>query len=177
MFSRSALSHIIRHSSVATIAKPTAAAAMARASVAGPASAAAASVMNRVREMSSTTLPQHRDTKDNKESTYFDFSAENYVRVQTILSKYPSNYKQSACIPLLDLAQRQNDGFLTLSAMNKVAEIIGVNPMRVYETASFYTSEYLLLSDLHYCFYLFRFFVGNNKIIAIKCNSGHSVLS
>lgn len=94
---------------------------------------------------SSTSLPQHRDGKDNKETTYFDFTADNYDRVQTILSKYPSNYKQSACIPLLDLAQRQNDGFLSLSAMNKVAEIIGVNPMRVYETASFYTSMFYFI--------------------------------
>lgn len=53
--------------------------------------------------------------------------------------KYPSNYKQSAVIPLLDLAQRQNGNFLSLAAMNKVAEIIGVNPMRVYEVATFYT--------------------------------------
>jgi NADH dehydrogenase (ubiquinone) flavoprotein 2 len=101
--------------------------------------------------MSSTSLPQHRDTIDNTERTYFDFTVDNYPRVQTILAKYPTNYKQSACIPLLDLAQRQNDGFLTLSAMNKVAEIIGVNPMRVYETATFYTSAsvYLFISSIY----------------------------
>jgi NADH dehydrogenase (ubiquinone) flavoprotein 2 len=69
----------------------------------------------------------------------FDFTASNYERVNTILAKYPSNYKQSAMLPLLDLAQRQNANFLSLQAMNKVAQILGVNPMRVYETASFYT--------------------------------------
>ena len=69
----------------------------------------------------------------------FDFTLENYERVNTILAKYPSNYKQSACIPLLDLAQRQNGMFLSLSAMDKVAEIMGTHPMRVYETATFYT--------------------------------------
>ena len=42
-------------------------------------------------------------------------------------------------LPLLDLAQRQNDNFLSLSAMLKVAQILGVPPMRVFETASFYT--------------------------------------
>ena len=56
-----------------------------------------------------------------------------------ILSKYPDNYKQSAMIPLLDLAQRQNSNFLTLSAMNKVAKVLDVAPMRVYEVATFYT--------------------------------------
>lgn len=54
-------------------------------------------------------------------------------------SKYPSNYKQSAIIPLLDLAQRQCGNFVPLAAMNKVAEVCEVPPVRVYEVASFYT--------------------------------------
>ena len=41
-------------------------------------------------------------------------------------------------LPVLDLAQRQN-GWLPISAMNKVAEILQVPPMRVYEVATFYT--------------------------------------
>lgn len=87
----------------------------------------------------SSIYPHHRDTPDNNTGTTFDFTVENYERVNTILAKYPENYKQSACIPLLDLAQRQNDNFLTLAAMKKVAEIIGVKPVRVYEVATFYT--------------------------------------
>lgn len=41
-------------------------------------------------------------------------------------------------IPLLDLAQRQY-GWLPISAMHKVAEILGLPNMRVYEVATFYT--------------------------------------
>jgi len=41
-------------------------------------------------------------------------------------------------IPLLDLAQRQY-GWLPISAMHKVAEILDVPRMRVYEVATFYT--------------------------------------
>lgn len=41
-------------------------------------------------------------------------------------------------IPLLDLAQRQH-GWLPLSAMHKVADILGLPHMRVYEVATFYT--------------------------------------
>ncbi|GBG28217.1 NADH dehydrogenase ubiquinone flavoprotein 2, mitochondrial [Hondaea fermentalgiana] len=82
---------------------------------------------------------EHTPVKGNKQDDYFDFTAENYERVATILAKYPANYKQSACIPLLDLAQRQNNNFLPVAAMNKVAEILGANPMRVYEVATFYT--------------------------------------
>ena len=84
-------------------------------------------------------ISQHRDTPDNNSDTSFDFTVANYDRVNTIANKYPTNYKQSAIIPLLDLAQRQNDNFLTLAAMNKVAEIVGLHPMRVYEVATFYT--------------------------------------
>jgi hypothetical protein len=40
--------------------------------------------------------------------------------VNKLLSQYPANYKQSAIIPLLDLAQQQNDGHLAVSCMNKV---------------------------------------------------------
>lgn len=50
---------------------------------------------------------QHKDTPDNNETTFFDFTDENYARVEKIMAKYPSNYRQASIIPLLDLAQRQ----------------------------------------------------------------------
>jgi len=82
---------------------------------------------------------QHQDSSDNTKETYFDFTPENYERVNSILAKYPSNYKQAGIIPLLDLAQRQHGGWLPVAAMDKVASIVGVSPPRVYEVASFYT--------------------------------------
>ena len=45
------------------------------------------------------------------------------TQVAEVVSRYPTNYKQSAVIPLLDLAQQQNEGWLSLAAMNKVAEV------------------------------------------------------
>jgi len=81
----------------------------------------------------------HRTTESNNDSTPFDFTTENYKQVEKILSKFPSNWKRSAIIPLLTLAQKQNDNFLSLSAMRKVAKITEVNEMDVYEVASFYT--------------------------------------
>ncbi|KAL3786481.1 hypothetical protein ACHAWO_006097 [Cyclotella atomus] len=81
----------------------------------------------------------HINTPDNTPETYFDFTDENYTRVYKILSKYPANYKQSGIIPLLDLAQRQHGGWLPVAAMDKVAQIVEVDPARVYEVASFYT--------------------------------------
>ncbi|RXN25162.1 NADH dehydrogenase [ubiquinone] flavo mitochondrial [Labeo rohita] len=61
-----------------------------------------------------------------------------FVRVEAIINNYPEGHKAAATIPVLDLAQRQH-GWLPISAMNKVAEILGVAPMRVYEVATFYT--------------------------------------
>ncbi|EQC41306.1 NADH dehydrogenase (ubiquinone) flavoprotein 2 [Saprolegnia diclina VS20] len=91
------------------------------------------------RAMSGGAISQHRDTPDNTKETPFDFSEENYVKVHAILSRYPENYKASAIIPLLDLAQRQHGGWLPLAAMNKVARITEVKPIQVYEVATFYT--------------------------------------
>lgn len=87
----------------------------------------------------SGSIPQHRDSPDNKESTAFDFTPENYASVHAILDRYPVNYKASGIIPLLDLAQRQSGGWLPVAAMNKVARIVGVPDIQVFEVATFYT--------------------------------------
>ncbi|GAB0494601.1 hypothetical protein MMPV_005895 [Pyropia vietnamensis] len=81
----------------------------------------------------------HRPSPTNTAETPFDFSDENYAKIDTILARYPSNYRASGVIPLLDLAQRQAGGWLPLSAMNKVAKILGMAPVKVYEVATFYT--------------------------------------
>jgi len=75
----------------------------------------------------------HRDTTQNNPDVKFDFTPENYKRVEAILTMYPEGHKAAAVIPLLDLAQRQHDGWLPISAMNKVAEILKMARMRVYE--------------------------------------------
>jgi len=80
----------------------------------------------------------HRDTPENNQDTPFEFTPENKKRIETILTLYPDGHKVAAVIPMLDLAQRQH-GWLPINAMNKVAEILGVSNMRVYEVATFYT--------------------------------------
>lgn len=69
----------------------------------------------------------------------FAFSAENLVRAKEIIAKYPAGKQASAVMPLLDLAQRQNDNWLPRAAMDVVAQMTGVAPIRVYEVANFYT--------------------------------------
>ncbi|KAJ0059074.1 hypothetical protein NL108_007442 [Boleophthalmus pectinirostris] len=80
----------------------------------------------------------HRNTPDNNPDTPFEFTEENKKRIEAIISNYPHGHKQAATIPVLDLAQRQH-GWLPISAMNKVAEVLEIPPMRVYEVATFYT--------------------------------------
>ena len=81
----------------------------------------------------------HRPAEDNMEETPFEFTKENYKEIKRVLNKFPSNYKQSGIIALCFIAQKQNDNFLTLSAMNKIAKILEVPPISVYEVSSFYT--------------------------------------
>jgi NADH dehydrogenase (ubiquinone) flavoprotein 2 len=60
-------------------------------------------------------------------------------KAEEIISHYPKQYKKAAIIPLLDLGQRQNKGWTSISVMNYVAQLVEVPPMRVYEVATFYT--------------------------------------
>ena len=73
----------------------------------------------------------------------FIFSEENEKAIQNILSRYPKDHSQSALLPVLDLAQRQNGGWLSQSALEAVAERLSLPPMRVLEVASFYSMFYL----------------------------------
>ena len=69
----------------------------------------------------------------------FEFTAENLKRAQAHIAKYPPGRQASAVLPLLDLAQRQHGGWLPRAAMDHVAEMLGMAPIRVYEVATFYT--------------------------------------
>ncbi|KAG7194503.1 uncharacterized protein KQ657_004718 [Scheffersomyces spartinae] len=86
----------------------------------------------------SSIISVHRDIKEDNPSISFEFNAENKERVKSIIAKYPPQYKKGAVMPLLDLAQRQL-GFTSISAMNYVAKLLDMPPMRVYEVATFYT--------------------------------------
>ena len=74
-----------------------------------------------------------------EQPTKFLFKSENIKAVEGILSKYPESWKASAVMPLLDLAQRQSDGWLPRVAMDCVADMLSMPRIRVYEVATFYT--------------------------------------
>ena len=69
----------------------------------------------------------------------FDWSQDNFERASEIIKKYPNSRQQSAVIPLLDLAQRQNSGWLSKTSIEKVAETLSMSYIRVLEVATFYS--------------------------------------
>lgn len=69
----------------------------------------------------------------------FAFTAENLARAKQVIAKYPAGRQASALIPLLDIAQRQHGNWLPRAAMDYVAAMLEMPPIRVYEVATFYT--------------------------------------
>jgi NADH-quinone oxidoreductase E subunit len=72
-------------------------------------------------------------------SESFKFNDENLEKVKKIVARYPEGRQQSAVLPLLDLAQRQNDGYASDAVIDAVAEALDMPRIRVMEVASFYT--------------------------------------
>jgi NADH-quinone oxidoreductase subunit E len=72
-------------------------------------------------------------------SSSFKFTEENKSLVSKIISKYPEGRQKSAIMPLLDLAQRQNNNHITHSAIQEIASILDVPTVKVYEVATFYS--------------------------------------
>jgi NADH-quinone oxidoreductase E subunit len=69
----------------------------------------------------------------------FVWSEANFLKAKKIIEKYPTGRQQSAVIPLLDLAQRQNNGWLSKKTLEKVAETLSMSFIRVLEVATFYS--------------------------------------
>lgn len=67
------------------------------------------------------------------------FSNETMELAQRIIRRYPEGKHKSALLPLLHLAQAEFDGWLSVPAMDHVASILNIQPIEVYEVASFYS--------------------------------------
>lgn len=78
-------------------------------------------------------------TNETKSIDSFSFSEENKKKIEEILKKYPADKKRSGTIPLLDIAQRQNGNWISVSAMDEIAKILEIPYIKVYEVATFYT--------------------------------------
>ncbi|MBL8673380.1 MAG: NAD(P)H-dependent oxidoreductase subunit E, partial [Rhodospirillales bacterium] len=69
----------------------------------------------------------------------FAFTPENLAAARELIAQYPAGRQASAVIACLDLAQRQSGGWLPRVAMDHVAGLLDMAPIRVYEVATFYT--------------------------------------
>ena len=55
------------------------------------------------------------------------------------VKKYPEGRQRSAVFAALREAQHENNGYLTVALMDAVAEYLQLEPIKVYEVASFYS--------------------------------------
>ena len=69
----------------------------------------------------------------------FVFTKTNLAKAKAFTKRYPAGREASAVLPVLDLAQRQNHGYLSNDAIQYVAKFLNMLPIRVQEVASFYT--------------------------------------
>jgi NADH-quinone oxidoreductase E subunit len=74
-----------------------------------------------------------------KQPTHFEFNKKNLEEAQKIITNYPKGKQRSAIMPLLDLAQRQNDNWLSKAAIDYIADFLQMPAINVYEVATFYT--------------------------------------
>lgn len=99
----------------------------------------------------------------------FEFTPDNLKKIRAIVAKYPEGCQASAVLPVLDLAQRQHDGWLPRAAMDKTAEILDMPPIRVYEVATFYTMFNLAPIGRHHiqvCTNLPCWLRGSEQVVA-----------
>src|SRR6187401_3286087 len=67
------------------------------------------------------------------------FSENNLNKAKEIIARYPQGKQKSALLPLLHLAQEENNGWLSVEAMDYVAGLLQIKPIEVYEVATFYS--------------------------------------
>ncbi len=78
-------------------------------------------------------------SEKNSLKSSFRFTETNLDVAHEIISRYPKGRERSAIMPLLYLAQEQNDNWISSSAMDYIAVLLNIPAIYVYEVANFYT--------------------------------------
>jgi NADH-quinone oxidoreductase subunit E len=68
-----------------------------------------------------------------------EFNSETLGLVNRIIKRYPPGRQKSALLPLLHIAQSENGGWLSSEVMDYVATLLAIQPIEVYEVATFYS--------------------------------------
>lgn len=69
----------------------------------------------------------------------FTFNEKSNELAKIALAKYPDDRKQSAVMPFLDIAQRQNNNWLSQECIEYVADLLEMPFIKVWEIVTFYT--------------------------------------
>lgn len=76
---------------------------------------------------------------ERKNKNMVKFSDEKLKKVDEIIARYPDGKQKSAILPILHLAQEEFGGWLSVETMDYVATILKIEPIEVYEVATFYS--------------------------------------
>lgn len=77
-----------------------------------------------------------------KKNEPVEFQEDLISKFDELVKRYPEGRQKSALLPILHLVQAQF-GWLSVTAMDKVAEYLKIEPIEVYEVATFYTMFFL----------------------------------
>ena len=67
------------------------------------------------------------------------FKETSLKKVHELIARYPAGKQKSALLPVLHLAQVEFGGWLDVPVMDYVATLLHIEPIEVYEVASFYS--------------------------------------
>ncbi len=70
-------------------------------------------------------------------------SAGALAECQALIQRYPPEFPKSALLPILHVVQADNNGWLSVPAMDAVAQLLGIQYIEVYEVATFYSMYHL----------------------------------
>ena len=71
------------------------------------------------------------------------FNKEQMTEFNRLVAHYPEGKQKSALLPVLHLAQDSFGGWLPTEAMDYVASLLSIEPIEVYEVATFYSMYHL----------------------------------
>ena len=95
----------------------------------------------RKKKMQQNNIINHRQfIRENKP---VEFSVATLEKIRQLIRRYPEGRQKSALLPVLHMAQEELGGYLSADVMDYVAALLGIQPIEVYEVATFYSMFYL----------------------------------
>lgn len=84
-------------------------------------------------------MDQNNNNNEQPTTPFGGFGGEQLKQVDELIKRYPQGKQKSAILPILHIAQQQNAGWLDVAAMDYVASLLHLQPIEVYEVATFYS--------------------------------------